>query len=868
MANSDANRPSMSALEEIFLQAIEIDSPDHRKARIDEACGGDIELKTKLNQILQAHFDEDDFLDSDSVANSVIPHATAPKSFGEFEVIQEIGRGGMGIVYEAQQISLNRRVALKVLSVGLDFSKKSIARFQREAEAAARLHHTNIVPIHTTGVENQIPFYAMELVRGPSLDRVLDQLRSESLPESVKDAETEDQEKGIGAESLFESETITNSLDSTPSGSSSFGSGMAYYDNVARMFAEVADALEHAHEEGVIHRDIKPSNLLLGPDGRIHINDFGLARILEEPAMTMTGELMGSPRYMSPEQISVESDEVDHRADVYSLGVTLYELITLQAAYDAKERDRLFSQILNKDPVAPRKINGKIPVDLETICVKAIQKPPNDRYQRAADLADDLRRFVNRRSVAAKRIGWLGRSVKWYRRNRSLAAVTGALLLVFLASCMWFATQEIRRRKNWEMVVAGIESRINDDAWQARLMIASAWKRFPQRRDELDSLLSRVGREMRIESEPAGAEIFVRPRQFETGEWLSLGTTPIPKAILPTYPFHVYYVRAKLDSHEELVSENSTGHEPYDTWRLLIPNRLDMVVVGPTVSDNQAASCRIAWMMNRRVPLGMPTFQIDKHEVTNGQFQDFVNAGGYDEPDYWRKTLGDDWRTIVEGFWDQNGDQHGPATWANGTYPSGMREHPVVGVSWYEAMAYAQFVGKRLPTLYHWLRAADFNGWSPVYDSHNRFNIGRKRLIHRSVSDSVRSANYHGALDMVGNVKEWCLNEGETGYRFAMGGSWLDDDGSAFNPVTFKPTDRRPGLRIPLRGLRAQTGMVRCHAGSVPRTPNRSDAHSRCLRGAIPIRSYSPVENIRAGNDDVARQGGSICRTQCRLRRG
>ena len=342
------------------------------------------------------------------------------------------------------------------------------------------------------------------------------------------------------------------------------------------MFAEVADALEHAHQEGVIHRDIKPSNLLLGPDGRIHINDFGLARILEEPSMTMTGELMGSPRYMSPEQISAEAGEVDHRADIYSLGVTLYELITLKPAYNAKERDRIFSQILNKEPEAPRKINAKIPIDLETICQKAIQKSPRDRYQTAAELADDLRRFVNRRSLTAKRIGWIGRSVKWCRRNRSLSAVSAILLLVLMASATWFTIQETRRHQNWKMVAAEIESRLEDDAWQARLLIDSALTRFPEHRAELDTMLASIGRVMKIKSEPTGAEILVRPRQFEHGRWLSLGKTPITTN-LPESPFHNFHVRAKLNGHDELFIAKETGWEPVDTWRLQISSRPDMV---------------------------------------------------------------------------------------------------------------------------------------------------------------------------------------------------------------------------------------------------------------------------------------------------
>ncbi|MCA9213751.1 MAG: protein kinase [Planctomycetales bacterium] len=789
----NANRNIMQSLEEVFLQVIEIDAAEDRKAFIRQACSEDKELRAKLDKMVTAHFGEDAFLDANNVADSVLPQIDVPQAFGEFEVIREIGRGGMGIVYEAQQQSLNRRVALKVLSVGLDFSSKSIARFQREAEAAAKLHHTNIVPIHTTGIENQIPFYAMELVRGPSLDLVLDQLRGEASTEPKASIESECQNNENCSERLFESETVSNSLDNTPTGSSSFGSGMAYYDNVARMFAEVADALEHAHQEGVIHRDIKPSNLLLGPDGRIHINDFGLARMLEEPSMTMTGELMGSPRYMSPEQISAEDGEVDHRADIYSLGVTLYELITLKPAYDAKERDRIFSQILNKEPEAPRKVNAKIPVDLETICQKAIQKAPADRYQTAAEFAEDLRRFVNRRSVTAKRIGWLGRTAKWCRRNRSLSAVSAILVLVLLVGGTWFTIQEARRHQNWKLVATEIESQLEDDAWQARLLIDSAFGRFPRHNQELSAMLSRIGRKMKIESEPAGAEIFVRPQQFEHGRWLSLGATPI-ETNLPEYPFQDYHVRAKLDGDEELVTAKTTGFGPVDTWQLDISSRPAMVVVGPAATDSMLHACRVFWLMNRRVPLEMPTFHIDTHEVTNGQFQEFVDSGGYEKAEYWRETLGEDWRNLVERFKDRNEALPGPATWADGTYPPGMRDHPVVGVSWYEAMAYARFKKKQLPTLFHWLRAADLSGWSPEFDSHNRYNIGRKQLLHRPVSQSMRSANYHGVLDTVGNVKEWCLNEGQPGYRYAMGGSWLDDDGSAFNPVTLKPTERRPDV--------------------------------------------------------------------------
>ena len=303
-------------------------------------------------------------------------HATTventPKQLGDFEILRELGRGGMGVVYEAKQKSLNRHVALKVLSTGLGLSTKAIMRFKREAEAAAKLHHTNIVPIYATGEENRTPYYAMELVDGPSLDQVIRQFRqdaSKSSPDGLDSTHDFHAEQSSGEvpewvaatiglgrpESVGRSSPSTSSVNS----SSSFASGSEYYDNVARMMAEVADALAHAHDQGVIHRDIKPSNLLLSADGRLSVNDFGLARMLEQPGMTISGELMGSPMYMSPEQIAAGRLPLDHRTDIYSLGATLYEMLTLRHPFDGRQRDQILSQIVHKEPVRPaRSTNG------------------------------------------------------------------------------------------------------------------------------------------------------------------------------------------------------------------------------------------------------------------------------------------------------------------------------------------------------------------------------------------------------------------------------------------------------------------------------------------------------------------------------
>jgi tetratricopeptide (TPR) repeat protein len=345
------------------------------------------------------------------------------RRLGDFDVVRELGRGGMGVVYAARQLSLNRRVALKVLAPGLGLTPRAVDRFRREAEAAARLHHTNIVPVYATGEQDGVHFYAMELIDGPSLDHVVRQLRGR--PEG-KPAELPPE--------LGRTAPYVGAAPLTPTaGSTGLDPGAAYFDTVARMVADVADALYHAHQSGVLHRDIKPSNLLLSPDGRLSVNDFGLARVLEQPGVTMTGEFVGTPAYTSPEQVAGGRIPVDHRTDVYSLGATLYELLTLRPPFVADRRDQLLAMVVQKDPVPPRRVNPKVPVDLETVCLKAMEKDPDRRYQSARDLADDLRRYVNRFAIRARRAGPVTKLRKWAKRNPALTAALAGLLLLALA---------------------------------------------------------------------------------------------------------------------------------------------------------------------------------------------------------------------------------------------------------------------------------------------------------------------------------------------------------------------------------------------------------------------------------------------------
>jgi serine/threonine protein kinase len=394
---------------------------------------------------------------------------------GDFEVLRELGRGGMGVVYEARQVSLNRQVALKVLSGGLGLTDKAVQRFRREAEAAARLHDTNIVPVYATGEQDGTHFYAMELIDGPSLDHVIKHMRHSS---AEAPAAEERRSASLEATAPYV-ESGPRASSATVLGSSASGSASGDFDQVAGMVAEVADALDYAHNEGVIHRDIKPSNLLLAPDGRLSVNDFGLARLLEQPGMTMTGEFVGTPMYMSPEQITAGRAPLDRRTDIYSLGATLYELLTLQPPFAAERRDQVIAQIMHKEPRPPRKVNRRVPVDLETICLKAMEKDPDRRYQTGKEMAEDLRRYVDRFAISARRAGSWTRLTKWVKRHPAVAGLL-ACLFVAMLTAGFFAYQaklgrdELRAEKRQAAVERAILEAMSGDAQAALQAINEA----------------------------------------------------------------------------------------------------------------------------------------------------------------------------------------------------------------------------------------------------------------------------------------------------------------------------------------------------------------------------------------------------------
>ena len=382
------------------------------------------------------------------------------KRLGDFEVIGELGRGGMGTVFRARQLSLGREVALKVLPDYAHRGRLAIQRFRTEAKAAARLHHTNVVPVYAQGEYQGQFYYAMELIEGGSLDFALKTRTRILCPSDTSLVETATAvATSIKQRTENKLETDRANEQSEVTTNSSFESTLTLetsklrrvssdYRHLARMIAEVADGLEHAHESGVVHRDIKPQNLLVGKDNRLHITDFGLARLAEGPGITMSGEVMGTPAYLSPEQVRADQRVVDHRTDIYSLGVTLYELLALRRPFEGDTREQLLDCVRSVDPVPLRRLDQGIPKDLQTICLKAMDKEPAARYQTAAAMAEDLRRFADGRPILSRPAGPVVRAYKWARRHKALsAAIVSFAIACALGAGLYWSVSSARRQE-------------------------------------------------------------------------------------------------------------------------------------------------------------------------------------------------------------------------------------------------------------------------------------------------------------------------------------------------------------------------------------------------------------------------------------
>jgi WD40 repeat protein len=436
------------------------------------------------------------------------------ETLGDFRILREVGRGGMGIVYEAEQVSLGRRVALKVLPSHALLDSRRLQRFQREARSAARLHHTNIVPVHGVFEAEGLHFYAMQFIQGQGLDQVLGELRqmrrgkrgaaaheplqiprgqdpgcsveelARSFLSGVFQQGLNEGEEGSGRKPVPASTRAPDADKQTPlappremppaqpagldpaisfspgQGPGLSESGRQYWLSVARVGVQVANALGYASTQGVLHRDIKPSNLLLDTQGIVWVTDFGLAKAeTDQDNLTGSGDIIGTLRYLAPERFTGKGDV---RADLYSLGLTLYELLTLRPAFPETDRTRLLQQVLHEAPPRPRSVNPAVPRDLETIVLKAISRDPAHRYQTPAELAEDLQRFLDDRPIRARRVSELEHAWRWARRNRALSGLLAAVVVLLATVAVVATVAAVRIRGALESEKEALASAVLD----------------------------------------------------------------------------------------------------------------------------------------------------------------------------------------------------------------------------------------------------------------------------------------------------------------------------------------------------------------------------------------------------------------------
>ncbi|MFN0172948.1 MAG: protein kinase domain-containing protein [Bryobacteraceae bacterium] len=658
-------------------------------------------------------------------------------TISHYQILEKLGEGGMGLVYKARDTHLDRLVAIKVLPAEKVADPERKRRFIHEAKAASGLNHPNIVVIYDIDRADDVDFIAMEYVEGTTIAALV---HAQRLP----------------------------------------------LDQVLDYGEQIADGLAAAHAAGIVHRDIKPSNLMLTGQGRVKVLDFGLAKLSEpgvgedaetrtlepgETTLTKKGTIVGTVAYMSPEQ--VEGKPVDPRSDVFSLGDVLYEMTTGRRAFDGDSAISTMAAILRDSPKPVSTLRPEVPREVERILGKCLQKDPDARYRSASDLRADL--AACRAHLAThRRLG--------FALTRSRVAVAG-LALVAIAAGAWLWVRSAPTRWARDKALPQISRLAEEGNYMAAFLLARQARQVLPEDTRLARLWDDVSTRVNIQSTPPGADVQIKEYLAPDDQWISLGTTPLERIAVP----RCYVLRFKLTKSG--FGSISTARTPSSQIDFSLGPEVEvpegMVKVPDTVVRGNWGPLEA---VEPTAQLG--EFFIDRYEVTNRQFQQFIDAGGYQKPEYWKNEFTLDgrvlaWQEAMRHFRDATG-RPGPSTWDGGTYPAGKQDFPVAGVSWYEATAYAEFVGKGLPTVFHWTwAAATWAASSYVIPLSNFGGAGPAAV------GSYRGIGPHGTYDMAGNVKEWCWNQTD-GKRFTLGGAWNEPTYMSTNIDARPPFDRSP----------------------------------------------------------------------------
>jgi dienelactone hydrolase/predicted Ser/Thr protein kinase len=648
---------------------------------------------------------------------------------GKYRILEEIGHGGMGVVYKAEDLKLKRCVALKFLPPQLLDSPELKERFLIEAQAAAALSHPNICVIHEVGESEERPYIAMEYVAG---------------------------------------ETLRDKIDRGP-----LTAGVAL-----EIAIRIAEGLDEAHGKGIIHRDVKSANIMVTGKGQAKIMDFGLAKVKEGPLLTREGTTLGTVAYMSPEQ--ARGEDVDHRSDIWSLGVVMYEMLSGALPFKGDREASILYSVVHEDPKPLRALKPNVPLELQQIIDRSLRKKPGARYGSAAELLNDLKNY--RSSLTVGGMGaYSFRSFLRFIRKPVVAAPAALMIAALAVALVGLFNRQARIRWARDMAVPDIRKLVDEQKYAEAFRLAERAEKVIPRDPLLLELLPQVERHFSFKTVPSGADVYL----FDEidGAWEHVGRSPIDKVrVWPGY--HLFKI--EKDGFEPIEGAELTSYaleieRPLDEKGSLPPGMVRI----PGYKEIKLNLVNL----DRLGGQNLDDYLIDKHEVTNREFKKFVDQGGYERKEYWRQPFKKDGRTLsweqaMAEFRDRTG-RPGPAAWEMSDYPEGRDDHPVGGISWYEAAAYAEFSGKSLPTIYHWDWAADpwlSDIFIPLGNFSNRdtWPIGTSRCV-----------SFYGVHDMAGNVREWCWNENGD-WRFLLGGAWNDQVYMFNYAFAQPPMDRSP----------------------------------------------------------------------------
>jgi serine/threonine protein kinase len=717
--------------EELFTSALDL-SVQARAAFLDDACKDAPDVRRVVDELLLNHQRLGSFLDHPLLADTDLSAAggfTAGGVVGRYSIIEQLGAGGMGVVYRAHDEVLKRLVAIKTLAPGTLTGEKARHQFRKEALALAKLSHPSIATVFDVGQVRNIDYIVMECVAGEGLDA-----RLQAGPLTVKEATS--------------------------------------------ICLQIAEAMQEAHEHGVIHRDLKPANVMLTQKGHVKVLDFGLARLFAPETIDATVSLsetqgpIGTPRYMPPEQIA--GGVTDPRSDVWSLGVIYYECLTGKVPFQRDNTLSTLHAISSEEFPQVRQLRPGTPALADEIVQRALRKDPAERYQSAAEFHRVAAQLMESLTATEEDST---RSI--IRLPRLLVLAATMMLLILIGLGAWLFHRWSSRRWVREEAIPQIARLIEQKRPLAAFLLLRKAQGYMPGDPQLEQIAAKNTEAASITSSPPGATVEIEDYDAPASPWYGLGTTPLQNIRIPQGYFRW---KVSAPAQQAFLSAPPTNQEMHFAFDELRKAPSGMVPVpagrwGGYVSP-------VGWVG----PYQLPAYYIDQYEVTNLEYQKFVDSGGYNEETYWREAINENghtlsWSDAMARLRDTTG-RPGPSTWVAGHYPEGQANYPVTGVSWFEAAAYAAYARKSLPTFAQWYKAANMES--------ARYTMPVSNISGKAMAPvgAFQGLGMFGTYDMAGNAREWVINASNDGTRMILGGDWKSPGYLYTMPEALFPFDR------------------------------------------------------------------------------